>query len=899
MAEIGADYLAKFNTALLAFNRGLVAAIALARIDLKRLALSAEVFTNWLPRTLGAMMLRPGLKYIATTYTNARAEYIPFVFSVTDTALIELTPGKVRVLVNEVLVTRPTVATTITNPTFTTDLTGWADADEAGGVSVWASPNYMSLTGNGTNAALRTQTLTIAGGDQNVEHALNITTIQGLSTLRVGSSAGADDLISETELGVGNHSLAFTPTGANVYIQIFNRHSWAALVDSIDIAPAGVMEITVPWILEVFDKFRYAQSGDVIFVACETFQQKRIERRGVHSWSTVWYRPEDGPFRAPNVSPTRMTVSAISGNITITASKPYFKSTNVGSLFRITSSGQQVLVAASGEDQWSDPIRVTGVGSGRVFAIIIAGTWAGTVRLQRSVEAPGAWTNVSSWTANTSTTFSDALDNQIIYYRIGIATGEYTSGTANAQLTFSAGSISGIARVTGFTSSTVVSAEVLRAMGGTTSSDDWEEGAWSDRRGWPSAVTLHEGRLWWAGKDHLWGSVSDAYDSFDSDTEGDSGPISRTIGQGPVDTINWIMSVQRLILGGQGAEFTAQSSSIDEPLTPTNFNLKVVSTQGSKAVSAVRLDNSALFVQRGGSRVYEMAQQDQFSGYSTSDITVVVPGIGSPGVSRIGIQRQPDTRIHCVRSDGTVAILVYDEGEQVRCWIEFETDGLVEGVVVLPGDTDSPEDKVYYTVNRTIGGATNRYLERWAMESDCQGGTQNHQADAHVIKTGASSTSVTGLSHLEGKTVVIWADGKDVGTKVVSSGAITLDTAASQVVVGLPYTAQFKSSKLAFSSDMGTPLNQRKRVDHLGMILYNTHYKGVKYGRDFSNLDDLPDTRGYTDVPVDTVYDVYDENSVEFPGVWDTDSRICLQASAPRPATVLAITISMVENDKG
>lgn len=891
--------MAKFNSALLAFNRGLVSDLALARVDLKRLGLSAEVYDNWMPRTLGPMMLRPGLRYIGATQGNQLAEFVPFVFSVSDTALIELTPGKVRVWVDEALVTRAAVSTAVTNGTFNTDLTGWTDTDEAGGTSVWATGGYMSLTGNGTNAGSRSQTLTVALADQNVEHALNIVTYQGICQLRVGSSSGADDLISETTLGVGSHSLAFTPTGGSVYIEVFNRNSYASLIDSIVIAPAGVMEITVPWVSSTFDKFRCVQSGDVIFVSCEEFQQKRIERRGPHSWSTVWYRPVDGPFRNINISPIRMTPSAISGNIALTASKPYFKSTNVGSLFRLTSTGQQVAATITSQDQWTDPIKVTGVGTGRTFALIVGGlTGTGTtVKLQRSVEAPGAWSDVASYTTNQSTSFTDGLDNQIIYYRIGVDVGGYSTGTITAQLTYSAGSISGICRITGFTSSTVVSAEVVKNLGGVSSTDDWEEGAWSDRRGWPSAVALHEGRMWWAGKDKVWGSVSDAYESFDSTIEGDSGPISRSVGQGPVDTINWMMSVNRLLIGGQMSEFSAQSNSVDEPLTPTNFNLKAISTQGSKRVPSILLDNNCVFVQRGGARVFEVMQQDQFSGFQTNDLTVVIPGIGKPGITRIGVQRQPDTRIHCVRSDGTVAILVYDDAEQVRCWINFSTDGAVESVVTLPGGDSDPEDRVYYVVKRTINGSTVRYLERWAIEDDCQGGLLNKQADSHIVYDGVATTTITGLSHLEGETVVVWADGADVGTKVVASGQITLGVAASKVVVGLGYTAKFKSAKLAYTSEKGTPLNQLKRVHHLGVILKNTHHKGLKYGRDFDNLWDMPDSMDWATVATGTIHSSYDQMMFEFDGEWNTDSRICLQASAPRPCTILAAVIGLDQSE--
>lgn len=879
----------KADTALLAFNRGLIDPLALARVDLKRTALSAELMVNWMPRALGPMMLRPGLEYLTTTCGDVLAKYVPFVFSADDVAILEFTDSKMRVLIDEVPISRVSVSSAITNGTFDTDLTGWTDNDESGATSVWATGGHMSLTGTGVNAAIRDQQVTVSVGDQNKEHALRITVTQGIVGLRVGSTSGGDEYIAETSLYPGVHSLALTPTG-DFYVRLFNRNKYAGLVDSIAVEGAGTVEIPTTWVESDLGNLRWKQSGDVVFVACKGQRQRRIERRAARSWSYAKYMTDDGPFRTPNVGSIRLSASAISGNITLTATKALFRSTHVGGLFSATSAGQTVSAAIAGEDQWSDPIRVSGIDAGRVFSIEIAGTWAGTVRLQRSIEEPGTWADVSSWTGNISTSYDDTFDNQIIYYRIGIKTGEYTSGTANVKLIYSAGSITGVVRVTGYTSATSVSAEVLKDLGGTSSTDDWAEGAWSDHRGWPTAVELHEGRLWWLGKDRINGSVSDSYHSFDLDYEGDAGPISRTIGQGPVDTINWAVSLKRLIIGGQGQEFSAMSSSIDEPLTPLNFKLDKVASQGSAAVPAAILDGTAVFVQRGGYRLFELEQSDSFSGYLASNITQVVPSIGKPGIVRMDAQRQPDTRLHCVRSDGTVAVLVHDRAENVRCWLNFETDGEVVDVFVLPGNG---EDSVYYEVKRTINGSDHYYLEKWAREEEAVGGALNKQADSFYEYSGSSTASISGLSHLEGKTVVAWGNGKDLGSYVVSSGSITLSEAVTSAIIGLGYRARFKGTKLASNLESGAPsLTRRMIVSSIGLVLASTHAQGLRYGPDFDNMDELPLTEKGDDIDGDYVWDQYDGDGIVFPGEWNTDSRICLEANAPRPVTILAAIVT-------
>ena len=988
------------NVALQSFNRGRISPLALARTDLKRTALSAEVQTNFMPRTLGSMMLRPGLRYLGSSRDDAEAVFIPFVFSTSDTALIEVTDGALRVWVDDEPIERPAVGTTVTNGSFDTDLTGWDSADQSGAVSAWATGGLLSLTGTEFNAAIRRQQVTVAGGDANKEHGLRIVVSRGSVTLKVGTASGTDEYLSYT-ITSGEHSLAFTPTG-DFHIELSAVTAYASLVTSVSIDLPGTMEIPAPWPAAALGLIRYDQSADVIYLACKGYQPRKIERRSKTSWSLVLYQPTDGPFRVPNLGTTTLTPSGLTGNITLTASKDVFEAGNVGSLYRITSIGQAVSSALSGEAQFTDHVKVTGTGTQRNVQIDTTGTYTGKLTIQRSVSEPGAWVDVSTENVNTAyndklngqtryyrlsllhsfgtvtinlkgrtaglvsnsatatltasgTTnyvtvtgdddertllitsagtwsgtltlqvatstsgpwtdvvidpfnnpYNDALDNQIIYYRIGFKPGDYTSGTATVKMTASNGGIAGVVRVTEFVSETQVNASVLKTLGGTTGSTEWSEGLWSDRRGWPSAVTIANGRLWHAGKNRIVASVSDAYEGFDPDTEGDSGPINRTIGQGPVDDINWIIALQRIMLGTASAEVSIKSSSFDEPITPTQFSLGFPSTQGSAEIAPVKVDSTGLFVNRGGTRIMELVYNEGTYDYATGNKTILVPEIGEPGVVRLACQRQPDTRVHAVRSDGTVAVLISDAAEEVSCWIEVETDGFIEDAVVLPG---SVEDAVYYLVRRTIDGQTRRYLERWAKESDCRGGELNKLADAFIeVERDISdpSDTITGLDHLEGREVVVWADGMDFSpddpdtgvqrTYAVSSGQVTLDEQVLKAVIGLPYRARFKSTKLAYAAQAGTALNRRKKLNRLGFVLANTHALGIKYGPDFDTLDDLPLMEEGLEVGADTIHAHYDFDLMEFAGDWTTDSRLCLEARAPRPCTVLAAIVDITTN---
>ncbi len=542
------------NAALFAFNRGLVSKLALARTDLKRTALSAEVMTNWMPRVLGSMMFRPGLGFLGDTKSDAKARFLEFIFSLTDKALVELTGLVMRVWVSDALITRVSVATAVTNGTFLANINNWTDDDEAGGVSVWAAPNYMSLSGNGTAAAIRDQQVAVAGADIGKEHALRIVIARGPVTLRVGSALAGDQYVTETSLDTGTHSLAFTPTG-DFFIRFLNRRIPVSFVSNCTVEAAGVMELPTPWIEADMKLVRYDQSGDIIFCAAAGYQ------------SVVLYAPEDGPFRVENVGPTTLTPSAITGDITVTASIAIFRSTHVGGLFSLTSVGQTVTKAGTALNDVTDSIRVTGVGTDRAISIILTGFFDGvrTMILERSFDN-STWSAVAgeTWVAAVATSFNDGLDNQIVYYRLKISV-LGGAGTTTMTLQIGTGSITGVVRITAFASSTSVSAQVLKALGGTTATVIWAEGAWSDFRGYPTSVAFHQGRLWWAGKGDEWGSVSDGFYSFDATVLGDSGPISRSIGSGPVDNINWMLAMQRLFLGADMSEFQIVTSSLDEP----------------------------------------------------------------------------------------------------------------------------------------------------------------------------------------------------------------------------------------------------------------------------------------------------------------------------------------------
>jgi hypothetical protein len=242
-------------------------------------------------------------------------------------------------------------------------------------------------------------------------------------------------------------------------------------------------------------------------------------------------------------------------------------------------------------------------------------------------------------------------------------------------------------------------------------------------------------------------------------------------------------------------------------------------------------------------------------------------------------------------------VLLYDPEDEVECWWRIATQGAVENVAVLPGSAS--DDLVYYIVNRTVGGVTRRFIERFASRDACVGGPSNQQADCFVAYAGAPTATIA-LPQLPNTPVVVWADGASLGTAVTDAAgnaAMPDGLPHAAIVAGLPYTAQFQSSKLAYASQSGSALTKKKRIADIGLVMFDAQYLAVEFGPDFLHLDPLPLVEDAAVTASTTVWSEYDKPLISFPGTWDTDTRLCLQAQAPNPVKIGGVVIVLEEVD--
>lgn len=153
---------------------------------------------------------------------------------------------------------------------------------------------------------------------------------------------------------------------------------------------------------------------------------------------------------------------------------------------------------------------------------------------------------------------------------------------------------------------------------------------------------------------------------------------------------------------------------------------------------------------------------------------------------------------------------------------------------------------------------------------------------------GISITTVSGLNHLENKTVEVFADGLAQAEKTVISGSITLDKPSFRVVAGLPYTSYITTMPMEAGSENGTAVGKRKRISEMAIRVWNS--LGVKVGRDLNHL-------------YDTIYEQQEPFTGVIPNIkynqgWVWDANITVEQSHPYPMNILSIAPIVTEVDK-
>ena len=204
-------------------------------------------------------------------------------------------------------------------------------------------------------------------------------------------------------------------------------------------------------------------------------------------------------------------------------------------------------------------------------------------------------------------------------------------------------------------------------------------------------------------------------------------------------------------------------------------------------------------------------------------------------------------------SDVNDAIVFYDtDGTEYRCTIKSTSSTTVASVRV---------DKVLPVALRGVAKTT------WAF----------------------ARNSISGLGHIEGKTVNILADGAVHPKRVVTSGTINLDRAVVYANVGLPITADLQTLPVAAQIDGSLGQGRYKNVNKAWLRVYKS--SGIFVGPDANNL---VEAKQRTTEPYGTPPALKSEEiMVMTTPSWHDSGQVFIRQADPLPLTIIGLTLEV------
>lgn len=593
---------------------------------------------------------------------------------------------------------------------------------------------------------------------------------------------------------------------------------------------SAAAEIVTPYAAGTLDKLQFVQSADVMTIVHPEHPVMELKRVAADTFTLTEKLYEYPPVLEPNLNDRHtLTPSAVSGDITLTASADTFTAGNIGGFFQLIHSRKNNEIHKDfTADGNSTTLEVFGF-----WTFTTHGTWSGNITIQRSFDGGAVWQDYRTYSSEKDSNVSTSGEEEQkgVIYRIQMknyaASDTGTLKLCRCLLVNPDFHVTGVVRITAVNNAKSAAGTVVSKLGEAAATAEWNEGAWSVRRGFPRSIAYFEERMFFGGTagspQTVWGSKTGDWDNFLVGSKDDDA-LEFTIASDTVNTICWMSQHQALIIGTMDSEWTIAAADSAAALTPSNFQIKRQSVFGSHGIPALMVGETLLFVQRGARKVREFVFQWEKNGYSSPDMTILADHITSSGIRETALQQLPDSILWCVLNDGTVAALTYERDQQVIGWHRHLTNGWISSVAVLP---DGDVDTVYWSARRFGKVCIEKMQPRNISDI-----TKAFFVDAGKTVAGEQLEELAGLEHLEGLTVQILADGAPQREKVVRDGKITLDAPADTVTVGLGYTSILSPMPIELETQNGQSLLRQKAVGALRLRVYNSVGGELRCGHD-------------------------------------------------------------------
>jgi hypothetical protein len=567
-------------------------------------------------------------------------------------------------------------------------------------------------------------------------------------------------------------------------------------------------ELAVPYLEADLPALRWAPSGNAVFIASGKAPQV-LTRVANDSWTIAPYVGTPAAVNPQNLDTTKtLKTNFVTGSGTITASAAgIITAADVGTVWRLDEGDlTDVPQWVSGELAATLSVNEERRWQGNVYRAIGVGTGAG----------PNPPTHDKQGTVLSGKGFATWQWRHKGYCFIKIDS--MVSATVfNAHLVGNAKT--GIA---------IAVPESIKATG----TYRYWPAAWSAGKGWPDNVRIHQNRLVWFRRDQFWMTESDDFYSFEITpnslqvpTDASSVPGRFLSPDGSLVENQWALASGVLVIGVRDGEWILRAPNSADAVTITNIRASPDGTEGSASHIPALADGGAAFIGRSRRRLHYIDFDRLQERLQIDEITISARHLLKGRAAGLAWQRDPERVLWTWCEDGTLfGFTFYPKVNPpfVAAHRHPLRNGAVEDMACIAGENGETID-VYLIVRRTIAGATRRYVERLTPFFEAENDDAPDASGAWFVDCGArlvsegAVTTLSGLAHLEGEIVGIFADGADRGTAIVSGGTIMLDRPASDVTIGLPIDWRVKLLPFELDTGKGPSKNTMKSAKQIAI----------------------------------------------------------------------------------
>ena len=355
-----------------------------------------------------------------------------------------------------------------------------------------------------------------------------------------------------------------------------------------------------------------------------------------------------------------------------------------------------------------------------------------------------------------------------------------------------------------FIQATVTSGSGTLGVSGDPGSGSSLAPVWSAANGYPRTGCVFDQRLWLGGVEAypqtVWGSVVGALETFTLGPDPDDG-ISWRIWSREAMAIRWMAATTQLCIGTTAGDFVGFAGEEGiAPESPLVFRRQTA--YRSSFVRPLEVGSELVYAELGGRKLRTFLYDWGERSWQSRELTYFAQHISNSSNSEnfveLAYSNLCDPIIWALRGDGWLMGLTYQREFEISAWHRHAFNGKVLAMCTqILGDTEGLMLIVERGSDVTVEWVRDcapQYFERDPEDNLVEDPLHSY-LNASVVYDNVSTT-LTGLGHLEGQSVLAVVDGVVEGPFTVNSGQIEVSQASTRSYAGLAYQGEFTTSPL-------------------------------------------------------------------------------------------------------